>query len=95
MEESGHEALVAGRRAEAGEEGGEGSPVVKHQVAHAQEGELLKAACPGVATHRALCNAVEGVVVVPLQGVLPCQLHPLGDAALNDLLQEACNENWH
>ena len=87
---SSHEALVAGRGAETGQEGGKGGPVVEHDVAHAQEGELLKTARPRTPSHRALRNAVEGVVVVPLEGVLPCQLHPLGNAALDDLLQEAC-----
>lgn len=56
--------------AHAGQEAGERVPVVEHEVPHAEEGDLLQAPGARVAAKGALCDAVERVVVVPLQGVL-------------------------
>jgi len=43
----------------------ESVPVVEHEVAHAQEGDLLQPARARVPAKRALCDAVKGVVIVP------------------------------
>jgi len=57
-------------RAHALEEVRERVPVVEHEVAHAQERELLQAPRPRMVPERALRDAVEREVIVPLQRVL-------------------------
>ncbi len=79
-----------GGRAQAVEEAGEGVPVVKHEVAHAQEGELLQAAGARVQAKGALCDAVERIVVVALQRVLAAQGHARRCGRLDHLLQQPC-----
>lgn len=60
--------------AEFGHEVREGAPVVEHEVAHAQEGELVDAAA--AVGERALADAAQAGVVVSLQRVLACERHP-------------------
>lgn len=50
---------------------GEGAPVVKHEGAHAEEGELVDAAA--AIRERALADAAQAHVVVPLECVLAGQ----------------------
>ena len=79
-----------GGRAQALQEVREGVPVVKHEVAHAQEGELLQAPRARVQAQRALRDAVKGALVVPLQRVLAAQGDACCRGRLNDLLQQPC-----
>ena len=78
------------RRAHPLEEIRERVPVVEHEVAHAQERELLQAPRPRVVPKRALRDAVEREVVVPLQCVFPRQRHAVRDCRFDDLLQQPC-----
>ena len=48
----------------------ERSPVVKHQIAHPQEGQLLQPASACATPDSRFSNAVKGLLVVPLQGIL-------------------------
>ena len=70
----------------------EGVPVVEHEVAHAQEGELLQAPRARVQAQRALRNAVKGALVVPLQRVLAAQGDARCRGRLDDLLQQPCRQ---
>lgn len=58
-----------------------------HEVAHPEECQLLKVACSGIAAECRLCYPVEGILVVPLQGILARQGHPRLHAGLDNLLQ--------
>lgn len=49
----------------AAQEGAERVPVVEHEVAHAQEGQLLEATSSSAAAKGAFSNALERPVVVP------------------------------
>jgi hypothetical protein len=46
-------------------EAGKGVPVVKHEVSHAEKGDLLKPAGTGAAAEGAISDALKGIVVVP------------------------------
>mmetsp|Transcript_39027 Transcript_39027/g.98099 ORF Transcript_39027/g.98099 Transcript_39027/m.98099 type:complete len:462 (+) Transcript_39027:161-1546(+) len=67
----------------------EGAPVVKHEVAHAQKGDLHERACARALPKRRVRDALEGVVVVALQRVLARQRHVHQARRLDHLLQQA------
>ena len=64
----------------------EGVPVVKHEVSHAQEGELLQPACTSTLPHSTLCYSIKGLLIIPLQSVLAGQGNARSNAGRDDLL---------
>jgi hypothetical protein len=49
-----------------------GVPVVKHEVSHAQEGDLLQPPSAGAAAKCAVSDAVKRIVVIPAQMMVVC-----------------------